>query len=315
MEIPEKTVVKILESLEFKVQSKKAKGKNKSLVASRKSTVLQIVVPEHRLDVDGTDDLIEEIARIYGYDKIPDSLLNDVLPPQRANVDLEHEELARDLLIDAGLQEVTFYALTTPEREALLFAARGESVGATLAVAHDAPRVGLVTRAYVKIENPISAERAAMRQSLLANLLDLCAANLRFRARVNLFEVGNVYLKRDRDDLLLPRELASELPEDKNLALPLERRRVGIVMTGARAEPAWQTTDDARVDFFDLKGVIETLLAGLHIANAMFAPSDHPAFHPGRAAKLKLGDAVIGEFGELHPVVREKFDLPAQTIL
>jgi phenylalanyl-tRNA synthetase beta chain len=129
------------------------------------------------------------------------------------------------------------------------------------------------------------------------------------------FEIGPVFWHRGADDTLLPREIASELPEDKGLRLPLERRRLGIVMTGAREEMAWQGADTAPMDFYDLKGVVEALLAGLHLTNASFVPSSNPMFHPGRGAEVKLGDWVIGQFGELHPLVREKFDLPAQAVL
>ncbi|MBI3913031.1 MAG: phenylalanine--tRNA ligase subunit beta [Chloroflexi bacterium] len=312
VEIPVKEIVRILESLEFQVSSPKShvpsskskvRGRSTSLATRHPS--LHITVPDHRLDVDGADDLIEEIARVYGYARIPISRMNDELPPQRANVELDQEELARDILIDAGLQDVVSYALTTPEREAMLipFDERATTRAAPTNAARD----------YVRIENPISAERVAMRQSLTASLLELVGANLRYRPRVNMFEIGLVYWGRRKGDALLLRELASELPGDD--ALPLERRRLGIALTGARDESAWQKNDSAPQDFYDLKGVVETLLAGLRIQNAAFTPTGHPSFHPGRAAELKLGEAVIGVFGELHPVVREKFDLPAQAVL
>ena len=313
VEIPEKQIVKLLESLEFQVKRQKhalskgegAKGKSKtSPVASRHLALLRVTVPEHRLDVDGTDDLVEELARLYGYENIPIARMNDELPPQRENVDLEQEEHLRDLLIDAGLQDVVTYRFTTTEREALL----------TLP---GSPRPALPTREYVRIENPISADRSVLRQTLLSNLLDLTAANLRYRPRVAVFEIGPVFWHRSADDVLLPREVATELPEDKDIRLPLERRRLAIVLTGARSETAWQGADTAPMDFYDLKGVLETLLAGLHLVNASFVPSTNPMFHPGRGAEVKSGDAVIGEFGELHPVVRdaERFDLPAQAVL
>jgi phenylalanyl-tRNA synthetase beta chain len=226
----------------------------------------------------------------------------DELPPQRESVELEQEERVRDLLIDAGLQDVVTYRFTTPEREALL----------TLP---GSPRPALPQREYVRIENPISADRSVLRQSLISNLFDLTAANLRYCPRVAAFEIGPVFWHRGTDDVLLSREAASELLEDKDVRLPLERRRLAIVLTGARGKVAWQGADTASVDFYDLKGVLETLLAGLHLANASFVASNNPMFHPGRGAELQLGDAVIGAFGELHPVVREKFDLPAQAIL
>jgi phenylalanyl-tRNA synthetase beta chain len=294
VEIPAKQITKLLESVGFQVKSKKLKGKSRA-------SNLQITAPDHRLDVDGTDDVIEEIARLYGYANIPDSRMDDELPPQHTNVDLEQEEQVRDLLIDAGLQDVITYALTTPEREAML--------------SLDAAQSALAARAYVRIENPISAERAVLRQSLVPNLLDLTAANLRYRARVAMFEIGLVYWHRNANDALLSREIANALPEDQDRALPLERRRLAIALTGARDEMAWQGADTAPADFYDLKGVVEALLAGLHISDAQFVASSNPLFHPGRAALLKIGDAEIGAFGELHPLVRERFDLPARVML
>lgn len=298
--IPEKQIVKYLESLEFQVKSPKAKGKSKS---SRQPPVtsLQVVAPDHRLDVDGTDDLIEEIARLYGYDKLPISRMNDELPPQRANVELEQEELVRDLLIDAGLQETITYRFTTPEREALL----------TLP---GAARPSIPQREYVRIENPISADRAALRQTLLPNLLEIASSNLRYRARVAAFEIGPVFWHRGANDEVLPRETRTQIPEDAGLKLPLERRRLGIILTGAREDLHWDKADTTPMDFYDLKGVIEAILGGLHL-DGKFIASDHPALHPRRAAELKLGDAVVGVLGELHPLLLEKFDLPAQAVL
>jgi phenylalanyl-tRNA synthetase beta chain len=302
VEIPEKQIVKVLESLEFQVKRQKAKVKSKRSNLQSPISNLRVVVPDHRLDVDGTHDLVEEIARMYGYENIPISRMNDELPPQRENVDLDREERVRDLLIDAGLQDVVTYRFTTPEREALL----------TLP---GAPRPVIPQHEYVRIENAISADRSVLRQSLISNLLDLTAANLRYRQRVAVFEIGPVFWMRGTDDTPLPREVATELPEDKGIRLPLERRRLAIVLTGARGQVAWQGTDTTPMDFFEVKGVIESLLGGLHITNATFVASNNALFHPGRGAQVQVGDWVIGELGELHPVIREKFDLPAQTVL
>lgn len=302
VEIPRKHIVKYLESLEFQVQSKKAKGKSKSSSVQSPTSTLQVTSPDHRLDVDGTDDLIEEVARLYGYDKIPISRMNDELPPQRANVELEQEEFVRDLLIGAGLQEVIGYRFTTPEREATL----------TLpGSVHPA----IPAHEYVRIENPISADRAALRQTLMPNLLELAASNLRYRARVAAFEIGPVFWHRGTEDALLPREIATQIPEDNGLKLPLERRRLGIILTGPREELHWEKADTAPMDFFDLKGIVQTLLDGLHIAGAKFSPSDHPALHPRRAAALQVDAREIGALGELHPLLLEKFNLPAQSVL
>jgi phenylalanyl-tRNA synthetase beta chain len=246
--------------------------------------------------------LIEEIARMYGYENIPISRMNDELPPQRANVDLEQEEWVRDILIDAGLQDVITYSFTTPEREQML-------------MLPGSARPAIPARDYVRLENPISAEYAVLRQTLLPNLLRLVAANSRYRARVAVFELGVVFFARRSDDALLPREKATELPEDVDRHLPLERRRLCLALTGPRQEVSWHTADATPMDFYDLKGVIEALLSGLHLSNLAFVASDHPLYQPGRAAALTFDTQELGMFGELHPRLREKFDLPASPVL
>ena len=309
VEIPAEKIERYLESLEFKVERdggprRESKGRKSSSVTRHSSSVLRVTVPDHRLDVDGTDDLIEEIARMYGYDNIPISRMNDELPQQRANVDLEQEELVRDILIDCGMQDVISYVFTTPEREAML----------TLP---GSARAAIPERLYVRLENPISADLGALRQTLLANMLRLVSANLRYRDRVAAFEVGPVFWSRQADDGLLPREKATELPEDRDIALPLERRRLCLALTGSRQQATWHAarTDMPPMDFYDLKGVVQALLDGLHLSGAIFAPSEHPLFQPGRGAMLRLDAQDVGVFGELHPFLREKFDLPAQAVL
>jgi phenylalanyl-tRNA synthetase beta chain len=302
VDIPSKQAIKILESLEFQVLTEEPKA-----MSSRPSSVsghaaLVVIPPDYRLDVDGTDDLIEEIARLYGYDMIPMSRMDDELPPQRANVELEQEEFARDLLIRYGLQEVIGYRFTTPEREAKL-TLPGSS------------RPGIPPREYVRIENPISADRSALRQTLLPNLLELAASNLRYRPRVAVFEIGPVFWHRGLEDVLLPYEIRTQIPEDTGLKLPLERRRLGILLTGSRDEIHWEKADTALMDFFDLKGSTQALLDDLHVSEAKFVVSDHPSLHPRRAASLQIDGQEIGFLGEIHPLLLERFDLPSQAVL
>ena len=242
---------------------------------------LRVTAPDHRLDVTCTADLLEEVARIYGYDRLPATLMADRLPPQRSNRDLALEERVRDLLVEAGLQEVITYRLTTPEREALL-------------LPPDAPREELP---YVRIANPISAERTVMRRSLLVSVLDVAAANLRFRDRLALFEVGKVFLPVEGEPL------------------PKEPRRLVILLTGPREPLHWAGSDREPMDFFDLKGVVEALVEGLHLSNVAYEPTEHPSFHPGRVAQLTVEGEPMGVFGELHPLVVENFDLPTQPVL
>lgn len=264
--IPLKKIVKILESLEFTCKP----------VGGKKATRIRVTTPDHRMDIGagvvGQADLIEEIARVYGYENVPEAQITDTTPPQRANLSLELEERTRDILADLGLQEVVSYRLTSPEREALTLV----------------PGASRDDRPYVTLANPIAADRYAMRHSLLSSVLEAAANNLRFRDRVALFEIGAVYLAGEEG------------------RLPDEPRRLSMAITGPRALEGWQPSDRSSMDFFDLKGVIDALMNGLHISGVSYEPGEHPSFRPGRTARLVIGEKWAGAFGELHPLVAEQ---------
>jgi phenylalanyl-tRNA synthetase beta chain len=251
---------------------------NVTLDASR--STLRVVVPSHRLDVSHPADLAEEIARVHGYDRFPSTVLRDELPPQRDNPRLEGADRVRDVLAGCGLDEIITYSMTTEVREALLL-----SPG----VVHDA-------RPYLHVINPIAADKVALRHTLLASALDTMAANLRFGERVAVFEIGAVYLPREGQ------------------LLPDEPRHLSIAMTGPRQDENWQSADRSPMDFWDIKGAIEVLVERLHLNDVRYEPSDHPTYHTGRAANLIVGEKEIGVFGELHPLVRQAFDLPQQPV-
>jgi phenylalanyl-tRNA synthetase beta chain len=241
----------------------------------------KVTVPTHRLDVqEGTADLVEDIVRIYGYDRVPTTLLAEPLPKQQANEPIVFEEKLRDILVDCGLQEVVSYALTMPEKEA--------------------PLLGAVDN-YVRLKNPISNERVVMRQSVLASVLEIAESNLRHTDDVRLFEAGFAYV---------PRSVRDGLPD--------EPRRLAIVMTGERGEEFWNDAgveDSGPLDFFELKGVIESLVQDLHLPATKYQSSKAPHLHPGKGATLSAGDKPIGVFGVLHPKVAEKYGLAGRTVL
>ncbi|MCL4299957.1 MAG: phenylalanine--tRNA ligase subunit beta [Anaerolineae bacterium] len=279
----------ILESLEFNVEA--LEGHPKSF---------RVTVPDHRLDISadptiGQADLVEEIARIYGYDRLPVSEMADELPPQRNNISLEREERVRDLLVQSGLQEVITYRLTTPAAEA-------RTLGA-----------GQVDNlAYVTLANPSTPERVVMRHSLLNSVLEIAAENTKHHRRVQVFEVGHIYLPPALPTP--PLEGGGEGGVGGEAAiLPVEQRRLALVMTGAREEESWLDADIAPVDFFDLKGVVESVLAGLHVSEIVFSPARHPAYYPGRVAELSVSGQAIGVLGQLHPQVVQAYDLKSES--
>jgi len=101
-----------------------------------------------------------------------------------------------------------------------------------------------------------------------------------------------------------------------NGQLPEEPRRLSIVMTGAREPESWKKGDRTALDFYDIKGVIESLLSSLNIGGARYESMEHPTYYPGRTARLVIGDrSPLGVFGEVHPQVRDRFDFPEQTVL
>jgi phenylalanyl-tRNA synthetase beta chain len=264
-------IAEILERLEFSVQVD-----GQSLTA---------VTPDHRLDINsgvvGKADLMEEIARAYGYDRLPETRIADALPPQRANPQVEGEERLRDLLVELGLQEVVTYRMTSAEREARL-APDGQPLG---------------PQAYVRLANPSSSDRSVLRRSLLSSILEIVERNARLTQRQALFEIGPVFYPSAGDDL--PQELA----------------RLVIVLTGLRDLPAWQDAGSAFMDFYDLKGILEAMAAGLHLEDLRFEPSERPSFHPGKCARILSGEQELGVLGELNPLVLERFELPSSPLL
>jgi phenylalanyl-tRNA synthetase beta chain len=260
-----KDVVHVLQALDFDV-SDDAPG------------TLLVRTPGHRLDVRESADLIEELARIHGYDKLPATLLADQLPEQHTNCKLELEERTRDILVAAGLQEVITYSLTKAEREAPL---------------------GLSAPEYVTLKNPISPERSVMRQTLLAGVLEAAAENLRNSVDVRLFEVGSVFVP-----------VAGE-------KLPAEPVRLALVLSGGRWGEFWSEAGakPPSLEFHDIKGVVETLVGDLHLPDVSYRLAKVAYLHPARGAELLVKGQGMGTFGQLHPRVAEAFGLDGSRVV
>jgi phenylalanyl-tRNA synthetase beta chain len=264
------TIAAILRSLEFKVEVD--------------GEAARVTAPDHRLDIGsgeiGVADLLEEVARIYGYQNIPETRLADELPIQRNNISLDQEEQVRDILVSLGLQEVVNYRMTSPEREARRLA----------------PGVPPDDKPYLCLANPIASDRAVMRHSLLSSLFEVVERNAHLRQRIAVFEIGPVFIAGEEG------------------ILPDEIQQLAIALTGPRNLPSWQLVDSFPMDFYDLKGIFEALLQALHIEGVRYEPVHYPVFHPGKCARALLEDRQIGVLGEMHPQVREHYDLPATPL-
>jgi phenylalanyl-tRNA synthetase beta chain len=291
-DIPAAEVERVLRALEFQVE-KKGDG-------------WAVTTPQTRLDIQvGAADLIEELARVYGYDKLPETLLAHELPEQRGNRSLELEERVRDLLADQGLQEVITYSLTSPDAEDKLEPDYEKNKEAEKKEQEAARERGEEYRKppspnHVILLNPISPDRSVMRTELTPGLLEVAADNLPIADGVALFELGPVYVR------------------DPHRPLPDEPRDLCIVLCGRRTPAAWDDPPGVRppqYDFFDLKGVVESLAADLHLPGVAFhAYPNTIHLHPGRAAVLQVNGKSVGSLGELHPKVAANFGLADRAV-
>ncbi len=239
-------------------------------VKEPESGVYRVTPPFWRSDLNIREDIIEELARIIGYDSIPTVMPAGPLPEPIFDPRPELEEAVRDILVGCGLQEVLTYSLVS---RALLD--RFDRNGAP---------------EPLRLVNPMSAEQEYLRTSLRPSLVNTRAANRRRgeTGPVKIFEVGRVYWAR---------------PDD----LPLELKRVVGLLSGPAGPRVWNQPE-RELDFYDAKGVVETLLWRLGF-EPRFEPGTDPDLHPGKTALCLVGTERVGVVGELHPRLVEAFEL------
>lgn len=268
--IPATQIAEILTRLEF--------------ICTVAGDTVQAQTPPHRLDIGegviGKADLLEEIARIYSYNNIPETNLADELPPQRNNLELANEEKIKDILAGLGLQEAITYRLTSIDQETQSYL----------------PGQSPDTENYVRLRNPIAPERSVMRQSLMGSVLEVLEKNARIRERMAFFEIAPVFI------------------QTADNSLPDEPRKLVIGMSGKRDIPTWNQKDTGNLDFYDLKGVLESLLDQLHLQAVTYQPGENASMHPGKTAHILVGQTLIGVLGELHPRVKQNYDFLSPAV-
>ncbi|QCX49405.1 phenylalanine--tRNA ligase subunit beta [Ralstonia pseudosolanacearum] len=253
--------------------------KRLGLTFSVDGDVFVVEPPSYRFDIEIEEDLIEEVARIYGFEQIPakppvaENAMRPTNEARRTMHDVRHAVAARDY------HEVVNFAFVETEWEA-------DFAGNTQPI---------------PLLNPIASQYSVMRSTLIGGLLDKVRYNLNRKAsRVRLFEVGRVF-RRDA-------EVADGGLSVAGYAQPM---RVGGIAYGPAAEEQWGVPARA-VDFFDVKGDVESLMWPLQ---ARFERAEHPALHPGRAARVVLDGRAIGWIGELHPRWLQKYELPTAPVV
>ncbi|MFN7928706.1 MAG: phenylalanine--tRNA ligase subunit beta [Blastocatellia bacterium] len=235
---------------------------------------LTALAPSWRHDLSIEEDLIEEIIRIVGYDKLQTTLPGSAgagayLPGETGRL------AVRSTLTQLGYHEAVNFSFVNAETDALL--TNASSI------------------ARLQLSNPIDTTQSEMRTTLLGGLLDSLARNLNHGTRnVRLFEIGKCFTASD------------------GLERPWETEQLALIATGARNETDWQAAT-VRYDFYDFKGALEAILESLNLFQILFTPtSTLPYLHPGRAAVISLGNDPVGQAGQLHPhlTTRYKFKQP-----
>lgn len=249
--------------------------KNLRFPWSEEDEVFLVTPPAHRFDIEIEEDLIEEIARLYGYDNIPAPAPDNsvaMLPlPEARRAPMQ----VRRLVAERDYQEVVNFSFV-------------EAAWEKDFAGNDAPIV---------LANPIASQMGVMRTTLIGGLVNTLSFNLKRRtSRVRVFEIGRCFW-RDASGAPVP-----------GFKQPL---RVAGLAAGP-AEPEQWGSKVRNVDFFDVKGDVEALFAGQSLR---FEKTEHPALHPGRSANVFLNGERIGVLGELHPEWAQKYELGSAPVV
>ncbi len=245
----------------------------------RDGDVIRATPPIGRRDLEREEDLIEEVVRHYGYERIPEALPVEAMHQGRRASKLETEASARDALIRAGLTEACTISLVSVRLLERLGIEDGDP-----------------WRNPVPLRNPLTSDHTHLRPCLLPGLLEAVRVNVSHRREaVHLFEIGRVFA----------RAQTAGIDERRALALALR----GPWLTGDWRHDA----GDRDVTFFHLRGALQTLFAELRIGPLALHPAQRAWLHPSRGGEIVFGGDVVGAAGELHPAVAERFDLPGRT--
>ncbi len=264
-------IADLLEGEELKVS-----GRTSKKFAASKN--ISVTVPTFRPDIERSIDLIEEVGRIYGYDRIPETMPGVKVSPIKKPRFHEEELIARHALTGAGLNEVALYGFTSPE-----------SIE---------PFDGIAGRA-IPLTNPLSRDHGVMRTNLVSGLLDAVELNVkRQRADCRFFALQRIFFEGAHQDKLD------------------EPRMVAGAITGRRYPGSWDASSEM-LDFYDAKGVVENLLNAFSLGDSItYQRADDLNFlHPGRSAYVLVDNERVGYVGELHPDVLTKWSLEQELFV
>ncbi|MBA7707303.1 Phenylalanine--tRNA ligase beta subunit [subsurface metagenome] len=261
-------IINILDKLEFKL-------------VEDKGECVEVIPPSFRGDVEREIDIIEEITRIYGYDKIKPTLFNTTIAQEEKKFRLRVIDQIKEILIGCGLNEVITYSFVSPDIFDRIRIPEGHKL-----------------RNAIKIKDPLIIDHSLMRTSLISSLLEIIKWNTNRQAGVvKIFEAGKIYLPYP----------------DKPNSLPNEKLIIAGAINKTGRGDIWEKS--LSLDIFDVKGIIETVFQGLKVENWEVVPGNHPAFHPLRNGKIIIGGEEVGIFGEIHPEVINNYHIPGKVNL
>ncbi len=248
-----------------------------AVAPSKEPKVLEVAVPTFRFDLEREIDLVEEVARIYGYNAVKSTL---PAGGRQGGLSFRQKMLRAisDRLVSQGLREAQTYSFSDPRDADLM----------------NLPSTSSLRRS-LSLLNPMTEEQSLMRTSILPGLLKAVRHNIyRGQYSVKLFEIGRVFRPSD-----------GELPEEKTM--------LAIALAGETHADEWYEKG-RQLDFFDLKGMVEDLLESIGVLDWSISRLEDARFHPGRSAALEIGGERAGVFGEVHPAVRERLDLQHRAV-
>ncbi|WP_419881877.1 phenylalanine--tRNA ligase subunit beta [Peribacillus sp. B-H-3] len=256
-ELQASEVVSIFERLQFQV--------------SEDNGTFTVTVPTRRGDITIEADLIEEVARLYGYDYLPTTLPVSASAPGGLTDYQLKRRMMRRVLEGAGLYQAVTYSLTSEEKSAQFALSKRESI---------------------RLAMPMSEERSQLRLSIVPQLLEVLKYNsARQNDSLALYEIGSVFLKKEGEDL------------------PEEREHLAGAITGLWESNPWQG-EKKPADFYVAKGILETAFAALGLEGQIsFKQAEIADMHPGRTAQVLLNEEVIGFVGQVHPTLQKELDL------
>ncbi|EOT28952.1 phenylalanine--tRNA ligase subunit beta [Enterococcus saccharolyticus] len=234
-----------------------------------------VVVPPRRWDISIEADIIEEVARIYGYNNLPSTLPSGETVAGALTREQRLTRKVRSLFEGNGLSEAISYALTTEEKSMQFMMKESQPT---------------------RLDWPMTEDRSVLRLNLISGLLDDVAYNVaRKNTQLALYEVGRVFYQN----------------EEANVALPIEETHIAFALSGEWTTKDWQGKGE-KVDFYHAKGVLDNLFAMLSLEDVITfeKTSEMKEMHPGRTANIYLGETKVGFIGQVHPSVAKAYDVP-----